>query len=88
VTRLYFFWSSMESQRARLALAYKQIPYEAHALSQDDDETFFELGAAREVPLLQRADATLRGNSIKILETLDRDFPARPIFDGILSSER
>lgn len=85
MTTLYYFCSSPESARVRLALGYKQVPYEPRALAFDDDETFFELGVAREVPVLQLDDGGLYTDSVAILRGLDAWFPGTPpIFDGII----
>lgn len=87
MTALFYFHSSAESQRVRLALAYKQIPFDARALAYDDDETFFELGIARQAPVLQFDDGRLLTDSFEILRTLDDGFPARPIYRGIVSDD-
>lgn len=85
MTALYYFYSSPESARVRLALNYKQVRYEARPLAFDDDETFFELGIARQAPVLQLDDGSLLTDSLAILEGLDARFPdTLPIFDGIV----
>lgn len=85
MTTLYYFYSSPESARVRLALNYKQVRYEARPLAFDDDETFFELGIARQVPVLQLDDGALLTDTLAILRGLDAWFPdAAPIFDGIV----
>lgn len=85
MTALYYFCSSPESARVRLALNYKQVRYEARPLAFDDDETFFELGIARQAPVLQLDDGSLLTDSLAILEGLDARFPdTLPIFDGIV----
>lgn len=86
MTALYYFHSSPESQRVRLALTYKRVVFEARALVYDDDETFFNLGVAREVPLLQLDDGTLLRNSFDIVRTLDDYFPVSPIYRGIVDA--
>lgn len=68
----------------RLALNYKQIAYDSHALARDDDETFFELGRAREVPVLALTGNGLLTDSAVILRGLDAHFPEKPIFENIL----
>lgn len=83
---LYFFHSSAESQRVRLALGFKRLAHEEHPLGYDDDETFFELGVARTVPLLKTGD-TLLTDSLRILETLDSLEPERPILTGVVPPE-
>lgn len=85
MTALYYFYSSPESARVRLALNYKQVRYEARPLAFDDDETFFELGIARQAPVLQLDDGSLLTDSLAILERLDAWFPdTLPIFEGII----
>lgn len=78
MTRLYHFWSEPGAQRLRLALGYKGVEYEDHPLDYHDDETFFELGLARGVPVLQLADGSLHTDSVSILERIDTLFPAAP----------
>jgi glutathione S-transferase len=85
VTTLYFFWSSPESARVRLALDYKKVDYVRRALAFDDDETFFGLGIARQVPVLQLDDGTLLTDSVAILRHCDDYFPqGEPVFTGVL----
>lgn len=78
MTALYHFHSSPQAQRVRLALAYKRIPFEDHPLAPDDDETFFELGIARQVPVLQLSNTPLLTDSIDILQRIDALFPGTP----------
>lgn len=78
MTALYHFWSSPQAQRVRLALNYKQIDYDDHPVAYDDDETFFELGTARVVPLLQLDDGRLLTDSVDILWQIDELFPDTP----------
>lgn len=75
---LYHFWSSPQSQRVRLALNYKDIEYEDRPLPYHDDETFFELGISRQVPVLQLDDGTLLTDSLTILRRIDELFPGTP----------
>ncbi|WP_455379994.1 glutathione S-transferase family protein [Acidihalobacter prosperus] len=75
MTTLFHFWSSPESQRVRLALGYKQVSYEDRPLEYQDDETFFELGLARTVPVLQLDDGRLLTGSSEILFRIDELFP-------------
>lgn len=84
MTRLYHFWSSPTSQRIRLALAYKQISYQDIPLSYWDDETFFELGVQRSVPVLVTEQHTLT-DSLEILHNIDHLFPDSPtLVSGII----
>jgi glutathione S-transferase len=83
VNALYYFHSSPRSQRIRLALAYKDVAFEDHPLGWDDDETFYELGVARQVPILQVNGAPLITNSIDMLRGIDSLFPGtRPLVEG------
>lgn len=81
---LYYFWSSPESARVRLALNYKSVPFTPRPLAFDDDETFFELGIARRVPVLQWEDGSLLSDSVAILRALDEAFPDPPIFRDVI----
>jgi len=63
-------------------MGYKGIAYDDRPLAFDDDETFFELGVARQVPVLQRDDGMLMTGSLAILRELDHYWPQRPIFEG------
>lgn len=78
VPTLYHFWSAPSSQRIRLALGYKKIPYEDRPLDYGDDETFFELGIARKVPVLRLDDGRLLTDSESILLNIDSLFPDTP----------
>jgi glutaredoxin 2 len=67
----------------RLALGYKGIDYDDHPLDYDDDETFFELGLARTVPILMPDAGPPLTDSIAILERIDELFPGdRPLVEG------
>jgi len=59
----------------RLALAYKGAPCRQYALDYFDDETFFELGIERKVPVLE-LDGALHTDSLTILRHIDELFPA------------
>ncbi len=86
LTVLYHFWWSPAAQRVRLALGYKRIAYQDRPIAFDDDDTFFELGVARHVPVLQHRDGQLWTDSVAILRELDRPWPDRPIFEGTLTA--
>lgn len=75
---LYHFWSDAPSQRVRLALGCKGIDYRDVPLAYDDDETFFELGIARQVPVLQLDNGELLHDSTDILWRIDSLFPGEP----------
>jgi len=84
---LYHFWSDTASQRIRLALGYKKIDYIDKPLSYWDDETFFDLGIARKVPVLKVPDAPLLTDVNAILWDVDKIFPnSNLMVDGIIDS--
>lgn len=78
MTALYYFHSSAPAQRVRLALGHKGVAYEAHPVALDDDETFFELGVARQVPVLVLDGQPPLTDSVAILEQIDTLFPDTP----------
>lgn len=85
MTALYHFWSWPEAQRVRLALGCKGIEFEDHPLAYDDDETFFELGVGRSVPVLRLDDGRLMDNSLQILQDMDTLFPdGTPLVAGCI----
>lgn len=63
-------------------MGYKKIDYEDRPLSYGDDETFFELGIARTVPILQLDDGRLLTDSNAILLNIDQIFPDTPSLVG------
>ncbi|MGA7801985.1 MAG: glutathione S-transferase family protein [Gammaproteobacteria bacterium] len=75
---LYHFWSDAPSQRVRLALGCKGIDYRDVPVDYGDDETFFELGVARRVPVLQLDSGELLHDSADILWRMDNLFPRDP----------
>ncbi|MEJ2654936.1 MAG: glutathione S-transferase N-terminal domain-containing protein, partial [Acidihalobacter sp.] len=75
---LYHFWSWPEAQRVRLALGFKGADFEDHPLVYGDDESFFELGVARSVPVLRLDDGSLLTDSVQILRDIDDLFPDGP----------
>jgi glutaredoxin 2 len=86
--RLYHFWSSFESQRLRLALSCKDVHWVDHPVAYDDDETFFELGVARRVPLLILDSGARLDDSARALWELDRHFPqGEPLVRGRLDRD-
>jgi glutathione S-transferase len=85
MTTLYYFHSSPQSQRLRLALAFKGVPFEDRALTWGDDETFFELGIALQVPVLQLDDGRLLTDSLEVLRRIDTLFPGtKPLVEGCI----
>ncbi|MHB1942094.1 MAG: glutathione S-transferase N-terminal domain-containing protein [Acidiferrobacteraceae bacterium] len=84
MTTLHFFWSAPEAARVRLALSYKHVPFVQTPLRYDDDETFFELGIARQPFVLKTDDGSLLVDSIAVLERIDQLFPGAPLWEGIV----
>lgn len=84
--RLFYFPSEIAAHRVRLALGYKQVSYEAIAVAQDDDETFFELGIARTGCVLV-ANGNMLTDTIAILEQADRLLGGPPLIDGVLPAD-
>lgn len=78
---LYHRWSVPQAQRVRLALGAKGLAWDDRPLSWHDDETFFELGVARQVPVLVVAGAVYQ-DSLQILARLDALFPGEPALAG------
>lgn len=78
--KLYHFWFEAVSERARLALSFKSLPYELVVPDYDDDETFFELGVARSVPVVSWDDGRLDVGAAGLLEEIDRRYPAPSLF--------
>ena len=70
--RLYHFWFEPASERARLALGAKGIPYELIVPDYDDDETFFEMGLARGVPVLRWDDGGIQADPWAALRDIDQ----------------
>lgn len=85
VTTLFYFHSSPPCQRIRLALGFKGIPFQDRPLAWDDDETFFELGISRRVPVLRMDDGRLLTDSLDILQGIDNLFPdTDPLVEGLI----
>jgi len=78
MAELYHFWSDPPSQRVRLALGCKQADYWDIPVAYADDETFFELGVARSVPVLRMDDGRVLRDSAEILWQIDALFPDTP----------
>lgn len=78
--RLYHFWFEPPSERIRLALSVKRVAYDLIVPDPDDDETFFELGVARQAPVLQWDDGLVQTETEGILQEIDRRFPERSLF--------
>jgi glutaredoxin 2 len=85
MTTLYYFPHTPQAQRVRLALGAKRVPLDLRSVDWFDDETFFELGIARQSPVLQTADGTLHTDTTTVLAEIDRLFPEKPALrDGIV----
>lgn len=85
--RLYHFWSAPEAQRIRLALSCKGVEFGDHPIAYDDDESFFTLGVARKVPILQLAGGELLTDSLDILWRIDHLFPNSPqLVTGVIDA--
>lgn len=78
--KLYHFWFEAPSERVRLALSFKSLPFELVVPDYDDDETFFELGVARSVPVICWDDGGFDVGGATILEEIDRRYPAPSLF--------
>ncbi len=75
---LYHFAHDPKAQRLRLAFGAKQIPLNIETVGWFDDETFFDLGIARQSPVLRSPDGTLRTDSVAVLAEIDRLLPGTP----------
>ena len=75
---LYHFAHDPKAQRLRLAFGAKRVPLNLEAVGWFDDETFFELGIARQSPVLQMPDGTLRTDSLAVLSEIDHLLPGEP----------
>ncbi|MCA1792000.1 MAG: glutathione S-transferase family protein [Thioalkalivibrio sp.] len=85
MTTLYYFPHTPQAQRLHLALGAKRVPLDLHPVDWFDDETFFELGIARQSPVLQTADGTLHTDTTAVLAEIDRLFPGKPALrEGIV----
>lgn len=85
---LYHFPHDAKADRLRLACGYKGIELDTRPLDWFDDETFFELGVARQSPILQTDDGTLRTDTLTALRDIDHLFPTgEPLSDGIIAED-
>ncbi len=85
MTTLYAFTHAPQAQRIRLAYGAKREPLTLHPTGWFDDETFFDLGIARQPLVLQDRDGRLRTDSVEILEDIDRLCPGTPALrDGVV----
>jgi glutathione S-transferase len=85
MTTLYYFTHTPQAQRIRLAYGAKREPLALQPTGWFDDETFFDLGIARQSPVLQESDGRLRTDSVEILANIDHLCPGMPALrDGIV----
>ncbi len=81
--RLYAYWRSSCSYRARIALALKGLSVEIVSVPLLDGEQmqagFTAKNPSQQVPVLELDDGTLLGQSIAIMEYLDEVHPEPPI---------
>ncbi|WP_019590094.1 MULTISPECIES: glutathione S-transferase N-terminal domain-containing protein [unclassified Thioalkalivibrio] len=73
---LYHFAHDPKADRIRLACGYKGAALETRAVDWFDDETFFELGIARQSPVLATDDGALHTDTTAALRAIDELFPA------------
>ena len=80
--RLYHAWASTCSQKVRLALAEKELPYEGVVLSlrrfEQLSPDFLSINPEGVVPVLVHDDFVVRESTI-INDYLDDAFPERPL---------
>ena len=85
--RFYHFWFEPVSERVRLALGAKRIEHERLIPDYDDDETFFELGVARQAPVLLWDDGRVETDSQQILRALDSYRPDPALFGPLQDAQ-
>ena len=77
--KLFGYWRSSSSWRVRIALAHKGLDYEYMAIHLRDgvqrESWFADLNAAKQVPLLQLSGGRRLGQSMAILDYLERAHP-------------
>lgn len=84
--KLYSYWRSSCSYRARIALALKGVDYEYRAVdispehSQQLAPEYADINGARMVPVLELADGARLTQSVAIVEYLDERFPEPPLY--------
>ena len=84
--RLYDYWRSTASYRVRMALHFKQIPFEVQEVhlvkngGEQHSDWYGEINASHLVPALQLEDGTTVGQSATILQYLEEQFPQPSIF--------
>ena len=85
--RFYHFWFEPASERVRLALGAKGIEHERIIPDYDDDETFFEIGVARQAPVLVWDDGRVETDSEMILRALDAHRPDPALFGPLQDAQ-
>ncbi|TVP91763.1 MAG: glutathione S-transferase [Thioalkalivibrio sp.] len=75
---LYHFAHDPVAQRLRLAFGAKRIALDLDTVGWFDDETFFDLGIARQSPVLRLPDGTLHTDSVGVLAEIDSLLPGEP----------
>jgi maleylpyruvate isomerase len=84
--KLYSYWRSSCSYRARIALALKNVDYEYRAVdispehSQQLTPEYATINGARMVPVLELPDGARLTQSVAIIEYLDERFPDPPLY--------
>ncbi|OOC11099.1 glutathione S-transferase N-terminal domain-containing protein [Thioalkalivibrio halophilus] len=85
---LYHFAHDPKADRIRLACGYKGAALETRAVDWFDDETFFELGIARQSPVLATDDGGLHTDTTAALRAIDELFPSgEPLSAGIIADD-
>jgi glutaredoxin 2 len=85
VTTLFYFTHAPQAQRIRLAFGAKRRPLELQPTGWFDDETFFELGIARQPTVLRDDGGRLHTDSVDVLAYIDQLCPETPsLHDGIV----
>lgn len=83
--KLYNYWRSSASYRVRIALAYKELPYEyipIHLVREggaQHREDYRKKNPMRQVPLLELDDGRTLAQSVAILEYLEELHPEPPL---------
>jgi glutaredoxin 2 len=85
--KFYHFWFEPASDRVRLALSLKKSPYELIIPDPEEDEVFFDLGVARQAPILQWDDGVVQTDSEAILHELDRQYPQPSLFAPLATAQ-
>jgi maleylpyruvate isomerase len=81
--KLYAYWRSSASWRARIGLAWKKVPYDYVAVNilkqEQRQETYRSVNAIGQVPTLELDDGRLVAQSLAILEYLEETVPEPPL---------